>query len=291
MSKIAIKSRADQGVLIDISACTSFEEALEQLNSTLQVSSQFWRGIEVYINLGNLALSPTQMEDFLSAANELGVVPIQIFAENRMTTISLADLGIKAGDAHPMNRRSCDPTSNVIGPTNNEEMDTQPASPPEIDTTGSRIIMCEAEPSTTDENQADTSSSNQANGNDIEACKNSTKEALSPVLYLRQTLRSGQAVTHNGHLVIIGDVNAGAEVVANGDISVWGALRGVAHAGASGNILSEIRALKLQPIQIRIAEAIARSPDTSSLQPSSGGGPETAKLVDGKIRILRNTLD
>ena len=116
-------------------------------------------------------------------------------------------------------------------------------------------------------------------------------EISDSVMYLKQTLRSGQAVSHKGHLVIIGDVNAGAEVVAEGDITIWGCLRGVAHAGLGGNTQAEIRALKLQPIQIRIADSIARSPDPPKAGQSTGWGPESARLVDGKIRILRNTLD
>jgi septum site-determining protein MinC len=104
------------------------------------------------------------------------------------------------------------------------------------------------------------------------------------VLYLRQTLRSGQMISHKGHLVIVGDVNPGAEVMADGDITIWGALRGVAHAGIGGNTDSEIRALKFDPIQLRIANAIARSPDRPKVNLKTNG-PETARIVNGIIRI------
>jgi len=103
-------------------------------------------------------------------------------------------------------------------------------------------------------------------------------------LYLRQNLRSGQTVSHKGHLVIIGDINPGAEVMADGDITVWGCLRGVAHAGIGGNVDAEIRALKLQPIQIRIAHAIARAPDRPRVNYAASNGPETARMVDGKSK-------
>ena len=102
---------------------------------------------------------------------------------------------------------------------------------------------------------------------------------------MKQTLRSGQRVCHNGHLVIIGDVNPGAELVADGDITVWGALRGMAHAGASGDINAEIRALKFGAIQLRIAQAIARSPDRHKISGTVPSGPETARVIDGKIRL------
>lgn len=107
-------------------------------------------------------------------------------------------------------------------------------------------------------------------------------------MFLRQTLRSGQTVSHKGHLVIVGDVNPGAEVVADGDITIWGALRGVAHAGVNGNVDAQIRALKLRPMQLRIAHAIARAPDRPHNPNIGYAGPETARIVNGQIRIAVN---
>jgi septum site-determining protein MinC len=108
------------------------------------------------------------------------------------------------------------------------------------------------------------------------------------VLYLRQNLRSGQMISHKGHLVIVGDVNPGAEVMADGDITIWGALRGIAHAGVGGNNTAEIRALKFDPIQLRIANAIARSPDRPKVNLKTNG-PETARIVNGIIKISSST--
>ena len=79
--------------------------------------------------------------------------------------------------------------------------------------------------------------------------------------FIRHTLRSGQIERAlEGNMVILGDVNPGAEVVAAGDIVVLGALRGVAHAGALGNTSSVIFALNLLPTQLRIARFITRAP-------------------------------
>ncbi|MBU6453533.1 MAG: septum site-determining protein MinC [Cyanobacteria bacterium REEB67] len=114
---------------------------------------------------------------------------------------------------------------------------------------------------------------------------------MPQVLYVKQTLRSGQTVSHKGDLVIVGDVNPGAEIMAEGDITVWGSLRGIAHAGVGGNADAEIRALNLQPIQIRIATAIARAPDRPRISYASGTGPETARIVEGKIRIQKSKAD
>jgi septum site-determining protein MinC len=97
-----------------------------------------------------------------------------------------------------------------------------------------------------------------------------------------RTLRSGQAVRYAGHVVVMGDVNPGAEIVAAGDVLVWGRLRGVVHAGASGNNNAIVSALQLTPTQLRIGTFIARAPDES---PRPLRGPEVARVRDGRILI------
>ncbi|RLC66262.1 MAG: septum site-determining protein MinC [Chloroflexi bacterium] len=98
-------------------------------------------------------------------------------------------------------------------------------------------------------------------------------------LVVRRTLRSGQSLRHPGHVVIIGDVHHGAEVVAGGNIVVWGRVRGVVHAGALGDEGAVICALDLAPTQLRIAGLIARSPEEQQGKPV----PEMAVVQDGKI--------
>jgi septum site-determining protein MinC len=98
-------------------------------------------------------------------------------------------------------------------------------------------------------------------------------------LVVRRTLRSGQSLRHPGHIVVIGDVNPGAEVVAGGDIVVWGRVRGVVHAGALGDEDAVICALDLAPTQLRIAGHIARSPEDKRRKPM----PEMASVCDGQI--------
>lgn len=70
------------------------------------------------------------------------------------------------------------------------------------------------------------------------------------------SIRSGQRVEFEGSLVIIGDVNSGAEVIAGENIVVLGALRGLAHAGAKGNKDAIIAANKIESAQIRISNLI-----------------------------------
>lgn len=101
-------------------------------------------------------------------------------------------------------------------------------------------------------------------------------------LYVRQTLRSGQSLTHAGAVVVLGDVNPGAEIVAEGDIVVFGTLRGVAHAGSAGDLGAQIVAWALRPTQLRIGSLIARSPDGG---PSGPAVPECARVESGAIHI------
>lgn len=100
-------------------------------------------------------------------------------------------------------------------------------------------------------------------------------------LVVRRTLRSGQSVRHPGSVIVVGDVNPGAEVIAGGDIVVWGHLRGVVHAGALGDNQAIVCALSLAPIQLRIGNLIARPPEdeTSTQQ------PEIARVDNGQIVV------
>ena len=74
------------------------------------------------------------------------------------------------------------------------------------------------------------------------------------------TVRSGERISSNGNLCIIGDVNPGAIVSAKKNIYVWGKLRGVAFAGKGGNKNASISSLYLNPFQLRIADVIAIGP-------------------------------
>jgi len=105
-----------------------------------------------------------------------------------------------------------------------------------------------------------------------------SEEARQEAVYLRRTLRSGRSVRHTGHVIVVGDVNAGAEIVADGDVVVWGHLRGTVHAGASGDVTAVICALELSPTQLRIADLIATSPAHRG-----EARPELARIKDRRI--------
>lgn len=99
----------------------------------------------------------------------------------------------------------------------------------------------------------------------------------------RGTVRSGQLVSYDGNLVVIGDVNPGGELRAAGNVVVIGSLRGIVHAGADGNKEAVVVALNLNPTQLRIADVITRSPDENG--PKSLCNPELAYVKDNMVYI------
>lgn len=117
----------------------------------------------------------------------------------------------------------------------------------------------------------------------------SRKERLLPeqiaekkeILTIQRTIRNGQQINHEGTIVILGDVNPGSEIVAGGDIIIYGNCRGVVQAGVPDYQKATITATKLMATQIRIAHIVARSPDNRELPEHA----EKAMIKDGKIFI------
>ena len=111
-----------------------------------------------------------------------------------------------------------------------------------------------------------------------------------PTKYIKQTIRSGQVINYEGNVVIIGDCHPGCEITAFGDITVWGVLSGIAHAGASGNQKARVRALKMNAIQLRIANCYSRRPDslnTVYIEKTNSFTPEEARIVNGEIVVFK----
>ncbi len=114
----------------------------------------------------------------------------------------------------------------------------------------------------------------------IPAVPQSAPEGIA-TLYHRGTLRGGQTLHNLGNIVVIGDVNPGAELIASGDVVVFGSLRGVAHAGAQGDVSARVVALELLPTQLRIATMIV-TPESGS----TPGGPSHAYILNERITIV-----
>lgn len=107
----------------------------------------------------------------------------------------------------------------------------------------------------------------------------------------RGSLRSGQVLRKTESIVIIGDVNPGAQVISGGDVMVWGRLRGIAHAGADGNRMAVVAALDFVPTQLRIAKLTTVPPEQKRgrglffWRKQATRRPEIARILDGKIVV------
>ncbi len=104
-------------------------------------------------------------------------------------------------------------------------------------------------------------------------------------LFLRCSLRPGQSVRYGGDVCIMGDVETGAEVVAEGDVIVWGTLKGIAHAGVGGDDEAVVCALRMNPTQLGIAGILARFPTTTTGYLYDTQPPEMARLDGGRIVV------
>jgi septum site-determining protein MinC len=99
-------------------------------------------------------------------------------------------------------------------------------------------------------------------------------------LFISKTLRSGKRIEFPGHVVVMGDVNAGAEIIADGNVIVWGRVRGMIHAGAKGNRSATICALDLSATQLRIATEVS-----AMLKPQKDPKPEVASInSEGRLQ-------
>lgn len=99
-------------------------------------------------------------------------------------------------------------------------------------------------------------------------------------LYVNRTVRSGTRIEFPGTVVVLGDVNPGAELVAHGSVIVWGHLRGTVQAGVAGDQSAVVCALELVPMRLQIAgEILAAAGDESETLPAM------AVLRDGSISV------
>ena len=128
----------------------------------------------------------------------------------------------------------------------------------------------------------------------IEACQASVQQPYvdGGTQFYRGTLRSGQVIESESGIVVVGDVNPGATVSVYGSIVILGAVKGNVYAGIGGDDSAFIVALDMDPIQIRIGNVIAKSPDKTfgkrrrqKKTKESPSNPQIAYTKDGTICI------
>ena len=114
---------------------------------------------------------------------------------------------------------------------------------------------------------------------------NEVAAEAGPGLFLRCSLRPGQSVSYGGDVCVLGDVEVGAEVIAEGDVIVWGHLRGIVHAGVGGDDEAVVCALRMNPTQLGIAGVTSRFPASDTGYLMEVQPPELARLENGRIVV------
>lgn len=104
-----------------------------------------------------------------------------------------------------------------------------------------------------------------------------------PDKIIKRTIRGGEEIVYKGSIIILGNINPGAKVIAGGNIDVHGHCRGIVHAGAFGDERACIIADILSPLQIRIGRLISRSPDNVDTISARSLFTEKAIVKDGNI--------
>ena len=160
-----------------------------------------------------------------------------------------------------------------------------PAKPPAQPPAHNELVLPEAQPETSD-------ASISAVESIIESLKsrqnkNGTRNRnITEALFIKSTFRSGESLRHHGDVVVLADVNPGAEIRADGDIVVVGSLKGWVHAGASGDNKAVIIALELPSSRFQIGKYTGVAPVNARRQPkSSASGPRIAYVRSRSIHV------
>lgn len=289
----------ENGFIVDVAHAKKTSEIIYELSAVLDLPEA--RGKDVCVKFGDADLTKTQLISIKAMVESMGATLGCITSNSKVTIESALDLDIEVKNIE-----------NKIQPVEfNEDEDENKEINKELELALDKIFnpnnQSTSVTSHVTENVVAEQVSNEETAQedesvmvsakvqyvddyeDTEEIKAHLKETeVLPTLYIQRTLRSGQSITSEGNIVVIGDVNPGSEIIAKGDITVWGILGGIAHAGSEGNAYARIRALKMNAIQLRISDIFARRPDTVNIpfvQKSDSYVPEEACVRHGHIII------
>ena len=105
--------------------------------------------------------------------------------------------------------------------------------------------------------------------------------------FYRGTLRSGQKIEVDGSIVVLGDINPGAQIIAGGNVVVLGCLKGNVYAGYPEDRSAFVASLMMEPMQIQIGDCIARSPDQKAKK-QKAGRKKNQKQLEAKLAFVEN---
>ena len=274
------KGYIENGFIVDLSNARKTSEIIYELSRILDIPEA--KNKQVCLKLGSVDLSQPELTSIKALVESMDS-EIEFISTNSPETMESAKL---------LNIEVSELENVVEAP----DFEMEPNVSPEVETALDKIFGDNDFDKDEDEPQKEVKETEEnvlyiEDEEEAEKTRLMKKEAEKlPTLYIKKTIRSGQSITSDGNLVIVGDVNPGAEIRAKGDITVWGILGGIAHAGSEGNTQARIRALKMNAIQLRIADIFARRPDgvnTPFVQKTNEFVPEEAKTFKKNIIISK----
>lgn len=299
------KGFVENGFILDLSTAKDAAEIIYELSNILEIPDA--RGKKVCLKLGEINLTQSQLLSIKSLVSSINSELAFIDTSSEQTELSALNLGIIVSQLSNEIKVEFD----QIEPEELEEKEPEiaeeiePEVPSPKKASKKEKVYEKLEPEIIEEEKIEVVEKSEQEIQaeekleefiDEENDKLSDKEISEyeltklPTLYLKQTLRSGQTMSYDGNIVLIGDAHPGSEIIAKGDITVWGVLAGIAHAGARGNDWARIRALKINAIQLRISGYYARRPDSINIpfiQRSNTFTPEEARVSNKEIAIYK----
>ena len=265
--------------LIDDAA--SFDLVTRSLREYLEDNKGLWSGGRITVDVGTRIVSQEQLKELkgiIEQESGLEVVRFSCLAEN-VAPSRRAGRGA-ADSIHPSTR---------LGPnTHRTETpdlpDWPPPAPPETIPAGfipTLEAVLEAERPAAPPRPA--RAGKKPTGNSARTA--SAKRRWLTALLVKATCRSGETIRHDGAVVVLGDVNPGAEVIAEGDVVVFGQLRGFVHAGSTGDTQSTIVALNLDSPRIQIGPHVGTSSEAGQKPRGASTGPMIACVRRKSIQL------
>lgn len=277
------KGYVENGFIVDLSNSRRTADMIYELSRILDIPEAKGRG--VCIKFGSSVLEKSQLLSVQALVESMDLTIEFITTESEETKQAAEELGIKVSS---LENEIPVPEFTETAAREEEQVN------PELEKALDKIFgdsdfsedavkeIAEVQEQTDDETMKELEKELQ------EYIEKSKETEKLPTLYIQRNLRSGQSIKSDGNLVIIGDVNPGSEIIAKGDITVWGILGGIAHAGCDGNLYTKIRALKMNAIQLRIGDVFARRPDSVNIpfvQKTDTFTPEEARVFRKQILI------
>ena len=294
------KGYVENGFIVDLAHTKKTSEVIYELSKILDMPEA--QNKKICLKLGDMNLSESELVSIKALIETMDSEIEFITTSSDVTQASAKEIGIAISQLNTVVPALDITATEEKNQTINEELlvaldkifgegDFEERFPEECDVTISGKDQNNTQENSSNSEETDIQVITVDEADDLEKLKKHDKETEHlPTLYIHRTLRSGQSISSDGNIVIIGDVNPGAEIIAKGDITVWGILGGIAHAGSDGNTYSKIRALKLNAIQIRIGNVFARRPDTVNtpyIHRTDAYVPEEARVNRNHIMIYK----